>query len=60
VVLGFFKWSLFFCWWLGVFALNGVDTRKIIEWRCGGVLIALKPLRRFLLFGVCVLLLDAR
>ncbi len=34
-----FKEECFFpCWRLVVFTLNGVETRKSIEWRCGGVL----------------------
>jgi hypothetical protein len=38
VVLGFFKEAYFlFYWQLGVFALNDMETRKITEWRCGGV-----------------------
>jgi hypothetical protein len=37
VVLGFFKETYFlFCWQLGVFALNGVETR-FTKWRCNGV-----------------------
>jgi hypothetical protein len=47
---------MFFSYWrLGVFALNGVETKEDHQMEMRWCLIALKSLCRFLLFGMCVL-----